>query len=244
MTTVRLRFYRDLNYFIRPGQRYRFFTITILGSPAVKDTVEAAGIPHTEINGIMINKQWVDFSHRLHPHDVIQVYPPFTPNLYPHPALWPAIPPSPAFVLDGHLGKLAKTLRLLGFDCLYRAQFPDKDIVTLAVEQQRIILTRDRGILKYHQVRLGYCLRTTAPIQQVRAVAKRYHLTRCLRPFTRCLKCNGLISMVKPSLVHPLVPPRIRSQQHHFFQCRQCGHVYWQGSHYQAMLNKIDQLHL
>ncbi len=244
MTKVSLRFYKDLNYFLRPGRKYRFFRMMVSGHPAVKDTLEAAGVPHTEINGIMINGKWANFSRQLQPGDIIQVFPPFLPDRRPRPALWPPLPKSPAFVLDGHLGKLAKTLRLLGLDCIYYPTFADEDIVALGVSQKRIILTRDRGILKHRQVRWGYCLRTLLPPAQVRAVLRRYQLVPRLKPFTRCLECNGLLLPVPKASILPHLPPRIRAEHNQFHQCRHCGRLYWKGSHYQAMLAKIGRLHL
>src|SRR5262249_10957802 len=131
------------------------------------------------------------------------------------------------FILDVHLGELAKYLRLLGFDTLYRNDYQDPDIVAIALREQRIILTRDRGLLKVRAVTHGYWMRSTAPQQQVREVLQRFDLQRLIRPLHRCLLCNGLVQAVEKQAVLSHLLPKTARYYHEFYQCSACLQLYW-----------------
>jgi uncharacterized protein with PIN domain len=148
----------------------------------------------------------------------------------------------PRFVLDTHLGKLARLLRLVGFDVLYRNDFEDTEIVDLSVDQRRIVLTRDRGILKHRRLTHGYCVRSSQPMEQVREVVARFDLSGHLAPFTRCTICNGAIRVVPKSEVEHRLPPRTRQDQDEFRYCAGCDRVYWKGSHYTRLRALVQRL--
>jgi len=218
--------------------RYRFD-----GSPAIKDAIEALGIPHTEVDLIFVAGESVGFDHRLQDGNPVAVYPlglgPSQPFLR---HLTPAAPAPPAFILDVHLGKLARRLRLLGFDCRYRNDYPDPEIIRLALAEQRVILTRDRGILKQGVVRLGLLLDSPRPDQQVRQVLERFHLRNEIRPFRRCPLCNGLLEPVdRDQVLHRLLPNTARSARR-FRRCRECDKLYWQGAHHARLLAWVTAL--
>ncbi|MDX5347244.1 MAG: Mut7-C ubiquitin/RNAse domain-containing protein [Hymenobacteraceae bacterium] len=231
--TATFTFSENLTVFLPKEQRkhmpvfYSFF-----GKPTVKDAIEAQGVPHVEVAYITVNGQAVDFSFWLEKDVEVQVY-----------AKAPAgatalIPPAPvplAFVLDVHLGKLARLLRLLGFDAFYLNLHDDPEIIEKAVAENRIVLTRDVHLLKYGKLKHGYWLRSQQPEAQLKEVVERYNLLPQLKPFTRCMVCNHLLHPVpKEQVIHQL-QPLTRRHFNEFYQCSHCGKVYWKGSHYENM---------
>ena len=146
------------------------------------------------------------------------------------------------FVLDVHLGKLARYLRLLGFDTHYQNDYDDDAIIGLARSESRVILTRDRGLLKRRAVTHGYWVRATASRQQLAEIVRVFDLGSSARPFTRCIRCNGELQAVPKSAVAERLPPRVRSHFEEFVQCLNCAAVYWPGSHYDKMRKMVDEL--
>lgn len=237
------RFYEELNDFLPPEQRKKSFEYCFAGSPSVKDAIEALGVPHTEVDLILVNGQSENFSYQLQPNDQISVYPVFesldiTPiiRLRPHPLR------ESKFVVDVHLGKLARLLRMLGLNAAYRNDLTDTEIIRMSLAENRIILTRDVGILKHSQVSHGYFIRSALPEAQLQAVLDRFDLYAQIQPFQRCLECNGSIEAVAKSEVLGKVPPRIEQEFDKFHRCQNCRKIYWPGSHYQRMQEKIDRI--
>ncbi len=216
-------------------RRYRAGTTEyrFCGHPGVKDAIEALGVPHTEVDAILANGRPVGFDYQLQPGDTIDVYPVLATVPAPAPVPLSHRPPDPAiFILDVHLGKLARRLRLLGFDCLYDNRYGDAEIIQLASDLQRIILTRDRGLLKHRQVRHGYLVRADDVSTQVREVLTRYQLRPQVRLWRRCMRCNGLLEQVAKSAVAHLLEPKTRRYYNEFHRCSVCNRLYWPGSHY------------
>jgi uncharacterized protein with PIN domain len=223
----------------REGElRYRFSC-----HPAIKDSIEACGIPHTEVDLILVGDRSVDFKYQLQDDDQVIVCPiDFSIADDSSARLSPAIPDPVHFILDVHLGKLTRRLRLLGFDCLYRNNYDDREIIRIALEQQRIVLTCDRGILKQSCVEHGLLIRSRQVEEQVDEVLNRYRLHKRIRPLQRCPLCNGLLQPVeKKKIVHLLLPKTVRYCKL-FHQCRTCGKLYWQGAHYKKISYWIKQL--
>jgi len=209
--------------------------------PAVKDAIEALGIPHTEVDVIAVNGQSVAFSYQLQPNDRIDVYPFGWPVRYdPEIRLIPPVFDAPRFILDVHLGKLARRLRLLGFDCLYRNNYADDDIVRIALEDDRIILTRDRGLLKRKRVEQGCLLNSDWPDEQLDAANQRYGLIERINPLGRCPSCNGLLQPVEKEQVADRLQPKTLLYYKTFRLCTDCGQVYWRGSHTERILRWIE----
>ena len=148
----------------------------------------------------------------------------------------------PRFVLDVHLGKLAAYLRMLGFDTAYRNCFTDDELVKVSAKQHRILLTRDRGVLKHSVVTHGYWLRETDSRRQAEEIIRRFDLLRAIQPFTRCMACNGVLEPVSKDQVREQLPPRTAELYDEFRQCPQCGRLYWKGSHYTRMQRWIEAL--
>ena len=213
------------------------------GAPAIKDAIEALGIPHTEVDLIQCQEQWVDFGYVLHPGERINVFPVDWPvAILPARHLSPAPPRPIAFILDIHLGKLARWLRLLGFDCRYRNDFGDDQIVELALEEQRIILTRDRGLLKRSRVSHGYLVGSGPLKEQLKEVIIRYHLQEDFRPLTRCPLCNTPLHDVDKELIRHQLQPNTQRYYTKFRRCPSCDKLYWQGSHYEKIARQLQEL--
>lgn len=237
---IRCRFYGALNRFLAPGHRYRAFSYAVKGIPAIKDTLEALGVPHTEIDCIVVNGRCVKFFYQIRGGEDIRVYPDAGPvNLKKIIRMKPKPPANSKFVLDVHLGKLARHLRLLGFDVIYQKDMEDASIVHLGRRTGRIILTRDIALLKNKIVRHGYFVRATDPKKQIREIVRQFALAGKTRPFRLCLVCNGRIRRVAKSKIASRLPPLTREHYTRFYHCPHCDKIYWQGAHYKQLLKII-----
>ncbi len=206
----------------------------------MKDSIEALGVPHTEVDVIIVNGESVGFNYRLRDGDAVAVYPVFESfdvgsinRLRPKPLR------EVRFVLDVHLGKLASLLRLLGFDAYYRNNLDDPEIIDISLSGHRIILTRDIGILKQGRVTHGYWVRETDPELQAREIVRRFQLEHAARPFTRCPRCNGELRKAADDEIQRKVPKKSRELYSRFYCCGGCGQMYWQGSHIPKLLQKF-----
>lgn len=214
------------------------------GHPGIKDSIEALGIPHTEVDLILVSGRSVSFGYRLQDRDWVEVYP------FGHPVsadstlrLSPALPAEVAFILDVHLGKLARRLRLLGFNCRYRNDYRDSQIIQLALESGLIILTRDRGILKHACVTQGYLVGSAQVDAQVHEVLQRYSLYDRIEALRRCPKCNGLLRPVDKEKIRHRLQEKTAQYYHRFQLCPDCERIYWQGSHYAKLKGWLRQFH-
>jgi uncharacterized protein with PIN domain len=243
MLRATFRFYSELNDFLPPPLRQKAFPRAFRGATSVKDAIESLGVPHTEVDLILVNGRSVDFRQPLRDGDAVSVYPVFESiDIAPAVRLRPSPLRRPAFILDGHLGRLAAYLRLLGFDTLYRNDFADEELAQRSAREQRILLTRDRGLLKRSIVTRGYCVRDSNPRAQLREVTARFDLARLAMPFRRCLACNGLLQPVEKEAVLDRLPPRVCERFDEFYRCAGCGRLFWPGSHYarlQAILREV-----
>lgn len=238
-----VRFYAELNDHVAPGQRYRAVEREFFVPASVKDTIESFGVPHTEVELVVVNGESSDFSRLVQDGDRIAVYPVFEAlDITTELRVRDLVLRETKFVLDVHLGRLAAYLRMLGFDAAYRNCASDPELVQVSVEQKRILLTRDRGLLKHSAVTHGYWLRETDSRRQAAEVVRRFDLMGSLRPFTRCMACNQPLYGAAMAEIHDRVPPRIAERRQEFRECRGCRRVYWQGSHYQRMLRWMDEL--
>ena len=241
MCQAGFRFYAELNDFLPPGRKQVAFTHHFKGRVSIKDMIESLGVPHTEVDLILINGASVDFSYLVRDGDRISVYPVFESfDITPLVHLRPKPLRDPRFVLDIHLGKLAAYLRMLGFDALYRNDYADDELARISSRERRTLLTKDRGLLKRNLVTHGYCVRETNPREQVIEVLRRFDLYRLIAPFRRCIRCNGWLEPVpKDEIMHRL-PPQTGQYYDDFRMCQSCGQLYWKGSHYQRMQQLIE----
>jgi uncharacterized protein len=243
MNKVTFRFYAELNDFLPPARQGVTFLHALDMPAAVKDLIEAFGVPHTEVDLILANGESVDFSYRVRDGDRISVYPVFeTLNITPLLRVRPEPLRRIRFLLDTHLGRLAAYLRLMGFDALYQNDYPDEKLARISQAERRILLTRDRGLLKRSQVTHGYYVRATNPRQQLVEVFRRFDLHGASHPFTRCLRCNGLLRPVGREAVEHVLSPEIAAAYQEYAQCEACGQVFWPGSHHRRMKQLVDQV--
>ncbi len=237
------RFYAELKDFlgsdIDSGNVVRIFD----ESPSVKDQIEACGVPHTEVDLILANGESVGFDYRLRPHDAISVYPVFESFDVAAVSL---VRPEPLremrFIVDVNLGKLVRYLRLLGFDAASDGRLGDDDLVEISVEQRRILLTKDRPLLKRAAVTHGYLVRSVSPDDQIAEVVRRFDLRRLIEPFARCMECNGLIEPVPKADIEHRLQPLTKRYFEEFRRCRDCDRIFWRGSHYKRLEALVESV--
>ncbi len=242
LSSATFRFYEELNDFLPVDLRKRVFVHRFFGAPTVKDCIESIGVPHTEVDLILANDESVGFDYHMQDHDRVAVYPVFegldisgVARLRDRPLR------RTRFILDVHLGKLARELRLFGFDSLYRNDFRDAEIVEIASSEKRVVLTRDLGILKNRAVTHGYWLRSQNPAVQLEEVIARFDLRGAMRPLTRCLACNGMLEPCSKKSVLGLLPAETARWYEEFSRCTSCGKVYWKGSHYAKLIQLVER---
>jgi len=242
--SIEIRFYEELNDFLPPGSRKKSWAHEFSGTPSVKDVIESLGVPHVEVDLILVDGESVGFDHRLEGGERVAVYPVFerldisgVTRLRPKPLR------EPRFIADVHLGTLARYLRLLGFDTAYGNDLEDSEIAGRAQREHRIVLTRDRGLLMRSAVTHGHWIREKKPRKQLVEVVEAFDLRSRIAPFTRCMKCNGTLSRVSKDAVRDELPPRTRQSYDDFLQCRACRQLYWPGTHFrrlEAIVTSVD----
>jgi uncharacterized protein with PIN domain/sulfur carrier protein ThiS len=238
-----IRFYEELNDFLPTNWRKVAFDIHFNGPESIKDLVESLGVPHPEIDLILVNGESVGFDYRVRDGDQISVYPRFDKiNISSVTKLRPKPLPVTSFVLDTHLGRLAAYLRMLGFDTLYRNDYDDPTLADISAFDNRILLTCDKGLLMRKQLTHGYYVRERQPRKQLLEVWSRFHLHRSQQPFTRCMHCNGKIRRVEKAAIESRLMPKTRVHYHEFWQCPDCSKVYWKGSHYRRMQELVTNI--
>jgi uncharacterized protein len=243
MGRATVRFYAELNDLVLPERRFRDSEVEFAGSPAVKDVIESLGVPHGEIDLLLLNGQSAAFADRLQDGDRVAVYPAFEAFDVGELTSVRAAPlREPRFVLDGHLGRLAAYLRMLGFDVQWQSQPTDADLARISADERRILLTRDLGLLKRSQVTHGLFVRATAPEDQLGEIVERLHLQRLAQPFTRCLSCNAALEHVELATVEGELPPRVRERVREVRRCAGCGKLYWAGTHHDRMSELIARV--
>jgi uncharacterized protein with PIN domain len=236
---IQVRFYAELNDFLPAERRHSSFEHEFTGTPSVLDTIEAIGVPHTEVDVILVNDQSVGFGHRLYGGERVAVYPTFERfDVSPLIRLRPRPLRVTRFVADVHLGTLARYLRLLGIDTTWQRDLDDETIIDIAAGEKRIILTRDKGILRDGRVTHGYWVRATDPMAQLHEVIQALDLARSSRPYRRCMECNGGLQSISRFQAYRDVPLQVFLVFRDFNRCESCGKVYWRGSH-EKKLNAI-----
>lgn len=201
-------------------------SVSFRQNPTLKHMLEGLGVPHTEIAGVRVNGAPVNLSYQVQDGDRVEALP-VTELELPAEEL--------RFVLDIHLGRLAVYLRLLGFDTLYRNDYPDQELARICSEENRILLTRDRGLLMRKMVLRGMCVLPDDPLDQLDAVVKRFKLAGRVHPFQRCSHCNTLLQPVQKEKIEQQLEPLTKIYYEYFHICPQCGQIYWRGSHFQRM---------
>ncbi|MGH2773850.1 MAG: Mut7-C RNAse domain-containing protein [Actinomycetota bacterium] len=241
--SVEVRAFAELNDFLPPDRRFATFRQPLGLRQTVKDLIEAAGIPHAEVDAVIVNGTSVGFDHRPSQDDLIGVYPVFESiDIRPILRLRPQPLRDPRFVVDSNLGGLARHLRMLGFDAAFRNDFADDEIARISASEKRVLLTRDVDILKRKEITHGYYVRTIVPVEQASEVVRRFDLAASVNPLSRCLECNESLEAVGTEQVKELLPEAPLREHSSFSRCRVCERVYWPGSHFRHMRMKVDEI--
>jgi uncharacterized protein with PIN domain len=236
----KFKIFGELNYFVRKNKQDIYFNYEFDDNPSIKDSIEAIGIPHVEVGEIIVNDEQKDFSYKLQNNDKVEVYS-FYENdiknkLRPNIELY-------NFMTDENVGGMAKYLRMLGFNTIMIPEISDKEVAKIAEKENRILLSRDFGLLKRKNVTHGIFLRSTNTEEQIYEVIKKYKLDQLFKPFSICIECNGCIKLIRSSdlLEEDKIEDGVLKDYNEFFRCTNCKKVFWKGSHYQRMRLLVDK---
>lgn len=242
MSSASIRFYEELNDFLPKDKKKTTFLHIFSGNPSVKDVIESLGVPHVEVDLILVNSKSVGFNYKVRDEDNISVYPVFesidiagATHLREKPLR------VIKFILDEHLGRLTRYLRICGFDTVLSTGYGDREIINISLTEKRIILTRDRQLLKSRKVTHGYCIRSDSIREQIVEVFRRFDLKDMTKLFTRCIECNTLLVSVSKEKIQEKLLPGTRKYYNEFRKCPGCDRIYWEGSHYEKMKDFIEQ---
>ena len=239
---VRLNFHGDLPFFLGSKRRREVIERRLTEKTSVKDVIESCGVPHPEVDLILVNGQPVDFYHTLRANVDVDVYPAgFSPTFFTNKRL--QITHSIKFLADGHLGRLSRSLRLLGLDVAYFNAAEDRQLLETMQRENRALLTRDRRLLMHAVVQNGYYPRSQYATEQTIEVIRRFDLLRLIAPFTRCLRCNARLEKVGKAEVMEKLKPLTKIYYEEFRRCSGCGQIYWPGSHFSKLQKRIAELH-
>ena len=240
--TIFIIFKGDLKDLLDKEQREQQSPIEIRfnGRRSLNDLIQSRRIPHTEIGKIQVNSKLASPDTIVQNGDQIEVFPvsseTFANNNPPRPS---------RFLCDVHLYTLAKRLRLLGFDTAYNPEWHDPELAEISQNEKRTLLSRDRGLLMRNQVESGLLIRNTDPELQIIELLERLGITEAIHPFTRCLSCNGLLKLADIDSEHfkknllPQIPESVRQWCTEYRYCQSCLKVFWKGSHFSKMMEKI-----
>ena len=232
-TSITLRAYGSLRDLLpSSASGSDFLNHSFSRKASIKDVIESLGIPHTEIADLIVNGGSQTFDYIVKDSDRIEIQP-FTPPVDVRQATF--LRPQPLvfirFIVDVNVGKLASLLRLAGFDTSYQNHWRDEELARVAAQERRILLTRDRALLKRKSIIFGHLVREIEPHAQLAEIIAYYGLANEALPFSRCLRCNTtLIPVDKNAILHRL-KPLTRKYYNVFHRCPDCGKIYWLGSH-------------
>jgi len=239
--SVRLNLHGDLDFFLPTRTRRKSIERSLTEKTSIKDVIESCGVPHPEVGLILLNGKALDFAYGVTRDAEIDVYPPGI--RYPHvEKQHPQIPTVLRFVADGHLGKLTRNLRLLGFDVAYDCRADDRQLLTIMEAENRALLTRDRRLLMHAVVKAGYCPRSQEPDEQTIEIIRRFDLFDLIAPFTRCLRCNAVLQPVTKTDIMEKLEPLTKIYYDQFRRCTGCGQIYWSGSHFTKLQKRLEQI--
>jgi hypothetical protein len=242
MYKVNIRFYEELNDFLPANKKKIRFEHYCPHRTSVKDLIESLGVPHSEVDLILVNGISVSFNHVINNNDDISVYPVFESfDISGAQHLCETPLRNKKFIIDGHLGKLAKYLRIAGIDSYYRENILETELIKISQEETRTILTRNRGLLKRSEVNHAYYVRSTTPLTQITEVVERFNLSGSFKPFSRCIECNNELLPVSRLLIENKVPLKVFEYHSEFYQCINCSKVFWKGSHYEKMKILVEK---
>jgi uncharacterized protein with PIN domain len=227
MSAASFRFEGELERFLPRARRGFALLHEYARAATLKQAIESLGVPHTEVGRLMVNGEGATLARTVRENDSVVAFP-------HEPGRGPFEAPL-SFIADAHMGGLARMLRMLGFDTIYDNTLQDAAIVECAASERRVVLTRDRELLKCRDVLRGCYVHALKPEAQLREVAQRYPIAAHMHPFTLCLHCNLPLEPAAMHVVCERVPEPIRSQYDRFMHCPGCDRVFWEGSHWDRM---------
>ena len=231
MSTAWFLFHGRLNDLLQRDHRDKQIIVPFRGQQSIKHLAESLGAPHPEIGQVQVNGQEGSVNDITQDGDQVELYPVENGRLV-----------DPRFVLDCHLGRLTAHLRMLGFDCLYQNDFDDQTMADIAVQEVRILLTRDRRLLMRKVIEHGYCLRSLDSFKQLTEVVERFELSSSIHPFHRCIRCNHPLEPVEKEKVFERLEPLTQKYFDEFQICPACEQIYWKGSHFDRMQEIIEKV--
>ena len=238
---VRLRFHGDLNVFLRSRAGDAVVERSLAEKTSIKDVIESCGVPHTEVDLILVDDQPVGFGHTVDNDTTVEVFPVENrgtdhteKQLQTIGITW--------FVADGHLGRLTRNLRLLGFDVAYLKNADDRQLLEVMARENRALLTRDRRLLMHGIVQHGYYPRSQNADEQTIEVVRRFYLSELIAPFTRCLRCNAPLEEAAKADVIDKLEPLTKIYYDQFRRCPDCKQTYWSGSHFPKLQKRIEEI--
>jgi uncharacterized protein len=243
MPLVYIRCYAELNDFLPPNRGFVTFPLSITPNTLLEDIANTIGIPSNLIDLILVNNKPVDLSYHLEENDRIAFYPVFenfdissVTKVQDHPLR------QPKFILDVHLGKLANHLRLLGFDSLYQNNWAKESLISISINENRILLSRSKSLLNNESLTRTYLIKNIEPRFQLFEVLERFDLNSLASPFTRCIECNSKLQPVEKEAILPRIPQKVKDWCNTFQFCAFCDRIYWKGSHYQHMNTFVQSI--
>ena len=243
LKNITFRCYAELNDFLPLDYRQKQFIHPLKTPVTLGEAIESLGIPFSEVDLVLVNSQPASMNVRLYENDYVSLFPTFeTLDISELKGVHTPALRVTCFILDTHLGKLAKYLRMLGFDTKYRNDFEDDEIIELALREKRIILTRDKLVLSSGRVTHGYYIRSTDKHKQLIEVVRKFDLYSQFKSFTRCMTCNAELVLKNREEIGHLVQHDILQLYDEFFLCPSCNKVYWKGSHFKKMETYIRDL--
>jgi uncharacterized protein with PIN domain len=238
---IRLRFYGDLSAFLGSKAGDAVIERQLAEKASIKDVIESCGVPHPEVDLILVDEQAVGFDHTLANDAKVEVFPVENRGTYRTEKRLQDVGIN-RFVADGHLGGLTRNLRLLGFDLAYEQNADDRQLLEVMVRENRALLTRDRRLLMHAIVQHGYCPRSQNADEQTIEVIRRFDLSGLIAPFTRCLRCNAPLEEAAKADIIDKLEPLTRIYYDQFRRCPGCKQIYWSGSHFPKLQNRIEEI--
>ena len=238
---VRLRFHGDLNVFLGSKASDEVIERTLAEKTSIKDVIESCGVPHPEVDLILVDEDPVGFDQTLAKDAKVEVFPVENRDTIHTEKRLQTIGIS-RFVADGHLGGLTRNLRLLGFDVAYNQNADDRQLLEVMAREKRALFTRDRRLLMHAIVQHGYCPRSQNPDEQTIEVVRRFNLSELIAPFTRCLRCNAPLEEAAKAEIIDKLEPLTKIHYDQFRRCPGCKQIYWSGSHFPKLQKRIEEI--
>ncbi len=238
---VRLCFYGDLNVFLGPKAVDAVIERRLAEKTSIKDVIESCGVPHPEVDLILVDEQTVGFDHTLANDTKVEVFAVENRGTVRTEKRLQTVGIT-RFVVDGHLGGLTRNLRLLGFDVAYRQNADDRQLLEVMVHENRALLTRDRRLLMHAIVQHGYYPRSQNADEQTIEVVRRFDLSELIAPFTRCLRCNAPLEAATKADIIDKLEPLTKIYYDQFRRCPDCKQIYWSGSHFPKLQKRIEEI--